>query len=125
MSALKLDDLRKGAAEKYPDFTIEMEDGSEIGFLALLRLDKKKRTACRGAMDIKARIAAIDKDADVDRVEFTISILQDVFRITERTKGDYMALKKWAGSEDLAMWEFLFEQWYEVTDAGEALRSES
>lgn len=125
MSAIKLDDLRKGAAEKYPDFEIEMEDGKILAFKAVLRLDKKARKAVAVAFDMKARAEALTEEDDIDRVDLTIMILQDVFKYTERTRGDFTALKKWAGSEDLAMWEFLFEQWFEVTDAGEVMRSES
>lgn len=125
MSAIKLDDLRKGAAEKYPDFEIEMEDGKILAFKAILRLDKKARRAVSAAFDLKARSEALTEEDDIDGLELTIAVLQDVFKYTERTKGDFAALKKWAGNEDLPMWEFLFEQWYEVTDAGEAVRSAS
>ena len=125
MSAIKLDDLRKGAAEKYPDFEIEMEDGRILAFKAILRLDKKARRAVAAAFDLKARSAALTEEDDIDGLELTIAVLQDVFKYTERNRGDFTALKKWAGNEDLPMWEFLFEQWYEVTDAGEAVRSES
>ena len=125
MSAIKLDDLRKGAAEKYPDFEIEMADGRILAFKAILRLDKKARRAVAAAFDLKARSAALTEEDDIDGLELTIAVLQAVFKYTERNRGDFPALKKWAGNEDLPMWEFLFEQWYEVTDAGEAVRSES
>ena len=56
MSALSLDDLRRGADAKYPDFEIEMEDGRVLGFKPVLRLPKAKRRAVADALDLKKRI---------------------------------------------------------------------
>lgn len=125
MSAIKLDDLRKAADTKYPDFEIEAEDGKVLGFKPIFRLDKKGRKAVHDAMDLKARVEELPEDSDMDQSELLIAVLQDAFKLTERTRGDFTALKKWAGSEDLGIWLFLFEQYQEVTDAGEASPSES
>lgn len=120
MSAIKLDDLRKGAAERYPDFTVEMEDGKILAFQPVFRLDKKARKAVSLALDYQERAKALPEGSDQDQVEFLIAMMQDVFKLTERGRGDFTALKKWAGSDDLAMWMFLFENYNEKTEAGEA-----
>lgn len=125
MSALKLDDLRRGADAKYPDFEIEMEDGRVLGFKPVLRLDKKRRGAVRDALDVKKRIEALPEDADVDQATLMINTFSDALKAAERTRGDHAALVKWAGLDDLGMWLFLFEQYSEVTDPGGASPSES
>ena len=125
MSALKLDDLRRGADAKYPDFEIEMEDGRVLGFKPVLRLDKKKRKAVAEALDVKKRIEALPEDSDMDQATLMINTLSDALKAAERTRGDHAALVKWAGLEDLGMWVFLFEQYSEVTDPGGASPSES
>lgn len=125
MSALKLDDLRKGAEEKYPDFEIEMEDGKVLGFKPLFRLAKAKRKAVAEAMDIKARLEALGEDSDVDQPELMISILSDALQAAERTAGDHAELEKWAGKEDLGVWLFIFREYSERTELGEASPSES
>ena len=125
MSALSLDDLRNGAASKYPDFEIETEDGKVLGFRPIFRLPKSKRQAVAAALDVKARMEALGEDTDVDQPELMISILSDALAAAERTKGDHAALAKWAGKEDLGMWLFIFREYSEVTDLGEASPSES
>ena len=125
MSALKLDDLRRGADAKYPDFEIEMEDGRVLGFKPVLRLDKKKRRAVADALDVKKRIEALPEDSDMDQATLMINTLSDALKAAERTRGDHAALVKWAGLDDLGMWVFLFEQYSEVTDPGGASPSES
>lgn len=120
MSAIKLDDLRKGAAERYPDFSIEQENGEIISFKPVFRLDKKARRAVATALDYQERAKALPEDSTQDQVDFLINIMQDVFRLTERNKGDFTALKKWIGNEDLGMWLFIFEEYNEKTEAGEA-----
>lgn len=125
MSALKLDDLRRGADAKYPDFEIEMEDGRVLGFKPVLRLDKKKRRAVAEALDVKKRIEALPEDSDMDQATLMINTLSDALKAAERTRGDHAALVKWAGLDDLGMWVFLFEQYSEVTDPGGASPSES
>ena len=125
MSALKLDDLRKGADAKYPDFEIEMEDGRILGFKPVLRLDKKKRRAVRDALNVKKRIEELPEDADMDQATLMIATFSDALKAAERTRGDHAALVKWAGLEDLGMWLFLFEQYSDVTDPGGASPSES
>jgi hypothetical protein len=125
MSALKLDDLRKGAAEKYPDFEIETDEGKILGFKPLFRLPKERRKTVAEALDVKARIEALGEDTDVDQPELLITILSDALLAAERTKGDHAALAKWAGTEDLGMWLFIFREYSEVTDLGEAGPSEN
>lgn len=125
MSALKLDDLRRGADAKYPDFEIEMEDGRVLGFKPVLRLDKKKRRAVADALDVKKRIEALPEDHDMDQATLMINTFSDALKAAERTRGDHAALVKWAGLDDLGMWIFLFEQYSEVTDPGGASPSES
>lgn len=125
MSALSLDDLRKGADAKYPDFEIEMEDGKVLGFKPVLRLPKAKRKAVADALDLKKRMEALPEDHDVDQAELMISVLSDALKAAERTKGDFALLAKWAGMDDLGIWLFLFEQYSETTDPGEASPSES
>lgn len=125
MSALSLDDLRKGAASKYPDFEIETEDGKILGFHPVFRLPKAKRKAITEAMDIKSRIEALGEDTDTDQPELMISILSDALHAAERSKGDHAALARWAGREDLGTWLYIFKQYSEVTDLGEASPSES
>lgn len=125
MSALKLDDLRKGAEEKYPDFEIETEDGKILGFKPIFRLDKAKRKQVAEALDIEKRLKELDENSDVDQPELMISIFSDALAAAERTKGDHAALAKWAGNEDLGMWLFIFRAYSEKTDLGEASPSES
>lgn len=125
MSALTLDDLRKGAATKYPDFEIETEDGKVLGFKPIFRLSKAKRKQVADAMDIEQRIKALGDDSDVDQSELMITIFSDALLAAERTKGDHAALAEWAGAEDLGMWLFIFRAYSEKTDLGEAGPSEN
>lgn len=125
MSALKLDDLRRGADAKYPDFEIEMEDGKVLGFKPVLRLDKKKRRLVADALDIKKRLDALPEDHEMDQAALMIHTFSDAMKAAERTRGDHAALVKWAGLDDLGMWLFIFEQYTEVTDPGGASPSES
>jgi hypothetical protein len=125
MSALSLDDLRKGAEEKYPDFEIETEDGKVLGFKPIFRLPKAKRKLVAEAMDVEARIKALGEDSDVDQPQLMISIFSDALSAAERSKGDHAALAEWAGTEDLGMWLFIFRAYSEKTDLGEASPSEN
>lgn len=125
MSALSLDDLRKGAEEKYPDFEIETEDGKVLGFKPLFRLPKAKRRQVAEALDVEKRLKELGEDSDVDQPELMISIFSDALAAAERTKGDHAALAKWAGKEDLGMWLFIFRAYSEKTDLGEVSPSES
>lgn len=125
MSALTLDDLRNGAEKKYPDFEIETEDGRVLGFKPIFRLPKPKRKAIAAALDVQARIEALGEDTEVDQPELMVSILSDALQAAERTKGDHAVLAKWAGTEDLGMWLFIFQEYSEVTDLGEATPSEN
>lgn len=124
MSALSLDDLRKGAEEKYPDFEIETEDGKVLGFKPIFRLSKEKRKAVAAAFDMKTRVDALPEDSDVDQPELFISILSDALKAAERTKGDHAALAKFAGKEDLGIWLFVFNEYSAKTELGEASPSE-
>lgn len=125
MSALSLDDLRKGAESKYPDFEIETEDGKVLGFKPVFRLPKSKRQAIAAAMDIQKRIEELPDDTDVDQPQLMISILSDALLAAERTKGDHAALAKFAGKEDLGIWLFVFTEYSATTELGEASPSES
>lgn len=125
MSALSLDDLRKGAESKYPDFEIETEDGKVLGFKPVFRLPKSKRQAIAAAMDIQKRIEELPDDTDVDQPQLMISILSDALLAAERTKGDHAALAKFAGKEDLGIWLFVFTEYSSTTELGEASPSES
>lgn len=125
MSALSLDDLRKGAEQKYPDFEIEAEDGKVLGFKPLYRLPKEKRKAVAAAFDLKERVEALGEDSDVDQPELFITVISEALKAAERTKGDHAALAKWAGTEDLGIWLFIFTNYSEVTDLGEVSPSES
>jgi hypothetical protein len=125
MSALSLDDLRKGAEKKYPDFEIEMEDGKILGFHPIFRLPKAKRKAVAAAFDLKQRAEELGEDSDVDQPELFLSVLSDALKAAERTKGDHAALAKWAGTEDLGIWLFIFTNYSENTDLGEASPSEN
>ena len=125
MSALKLDDLRKGAEEKYPDFEIETEDGKVLGFKPIFRLAKAKRKQVAEAMDVDRRLKELGEDSDVDQSELMIDIFSDALAAAERTKGDHAALAEWAGREDLGIWLFIFRAYSEKTDLGEASPSES
>lgn len=125
MSALKLDDLRKAAEEKYPDFEIETEDGRVLGFKPVFRLPKAQRKAIAAAMDIQKRIEALPEDTDVDQPELMVEIVSDALKAAERTKGDHAALAKWAGTDDLGIWLFVFTEYSAKTELGEASPSES
>lgn len=125
MSALSLDDLRKGAQSKYPDFEIETEDGKVLGFKPVFRLPKEKRKVIAEAMDIQKRIEALPEDTDVDQPELMVEILSDALRAAERTKGDHAALAKFAGKEDLGIWLYVFSEYSAVTELGEASPSVS
>jgi hypothetical protein len=125
MSALKLDDLRKGAESKYPDFEIETEDGTVLGFHPLFRLPKAKRKAVAAAFDLQARMDALGEDSDTDQPELFITVLSEALKAAERTKGDHAALAKWAGTEDLGIWLFIFTNYSEATDLEKAAPSAS
>lgn len=125
MSALKLDDLRKGAESKYPDFEIETEDGKVLGFKPVFRLPKAKRKAIATAMDVQKRIEALPEDTDVDQPELMIGILSDALKAAERSSGDHAALAKFAGKEDLGIWLFVFSEYSEMTELGEVSPSGS
>jgi hypothetical protein len=125
MSALKLDDLRKGAEQKYPDFEIEMEDGKVLGFRPVFRLVKAKRKAVAAAMDVEARLKALPEDADMDQPELFVSILSDALLAAERTPGDHAALVETIGVEDMGVWLYIFREYSEKTELGEASPSES
>ena len=115
MSAIKLSDLQKGAEEKYPDFEIEIEEGKVIAFQPILRLDKKGRKAVVAALDISKRVQEAGEDSDEDWTD----LYSDAFRLTARTAAAFTAVKRWAG-EDLTRWSYLFDQYQEKTNAGEA-----
>jgi len=115
MSAIKLSDLQKGAEEKYPDFEIEIEEGKVIAFQPILRLDKKGRKAVVAALDISKRVQEAGEDSDEDWTD----LYSDAFRLTARTTAAFTAVKRWAG-EDLTRWSYLFDQYQEKTNAGEA-----
>lgn len=125
MSALSLDDLRKGAESKYPDFEIEAEDGKVLGFKPVFRMVKAKRKAVAEAMDVKTRIEALPEDADMDQPELFISILSDAMQAAERTKGDHAALVDAIGLEDLGVWLYIFSEYSGKTELGEASPSGS
>jgi hypothetical protein len=125
MSALKLDDLRKGAEDKYPDFEIETEEGKVLGFKPIFRLPKSKRKAIAAAFDLQTRVEGLGEDTDVDQPELFISVLSEALKAAERTKGDFEALAKWAGMEDLGIWLYIFTNYSEMTELGEASPSES
>jgi hypothetical protein len=116
MSAIKLSDLQKGAEEKYPDFEIELEDGKTIAFQPILRLDKKGRKAVVAALDISKRAKTSDEE---ENDEDWTDLYSDAFRLTARTTAAFTAVKKWAG-EDLTRWSYLFNEYQEKTNAGEA-----
>ena len=115
MSAIKLSDLQKGAEEKYPDFEIEIEEGKVIAFQPILRLDKKGRKAVVAALDISKRVQEAGEDSDEDWTD----LYSDAFRLTARTTAAFTAVKRWAG-EDLTLWSYLFNEYQEKTNAGEA-----
>lgn len=125
MSALSLDDLRKGAAEKYPDFEIETEDGKVLGFKPVFRLNKAQRKQVAAAFDLKGRVDALPEDSDVDQPQLFISVISDALKAAERTKGDHAALAKFAGTDDLGIWLFVFREYSAKTELGEAQPSES
>lgn len=125
MSALSLDDIAKGASSKYPDFEIEAEGGRILGFKPVLRLPKAKRKLVADALDLKKQIDELPEDHDMDQAELMIKVLSGALKAAERTRGDYTVLEKWAGKEDLGIWLYLFEQYNEVTEPGEASPSES
>ena len=115
MSAIKLSDLQKGAEEKYPDFEIELEDGKVVAFQPILRLDKKGRKAVIAALDIQKRTEAAGEESDEDWTD----LYSDAFRLTARTPAAFAAVRKFAG-EDLTLWSYLFNEYQEKTNAGEA-----
>lgn len=125
MSALSLDDLRNGAASKYPDFEIETEDGKVLGFKPIFRLNKAQRKQVAAAFDLKSRVEALPEGSDVDQPELFISVISDALKAAERTKGDHAALAKFAGKDDLGIWLFVFSEYTAKTDLGEASPSES
>lgn len=121
MSAIKFDDIRAGADAKYPDYEIEQEDGKIIAFRPVFRLPSAKRAKVAEAFDISKRLEALTEDDQVDQSKLMCQVFADTFLLIERTKGDGAALKKWAGMEDLGMWLYLFNDYSEVTQLGEAL----
>lgn len=120
MSAIKFDDIRKGADKKFPDFEIEDGEGRIIAFRPVFRLPEAKRAKVAEALDISKRAAALTEEDKTDQSKLLCTIFADTFALIERTKGDGAALKKWAGMDDLGMWLYLFDSYSEVTQLGEA-----
>lgn len=115
MSAIKLSDLQQGADEKYPDFEIEFAKGKVAAFQPILRLDKAGRKAVVAALDISKRVQEAGDDSDEDWTDLYAS----AFELTARTPEGFELLKAWAG-EDLTRWSYVFDQYQEKTNAGEA-----
>lgn len=125
MSAIKLDDIRKGADAKFPDFEVEDENGKILAFRPVFRLPSAKRAKVAEAMDLHKRVASLTEEDKVDQSKLLCQVFSDTFTLIERTKGDGAALKKWAGMEDLGMWLYLFDSYSEVTQLGEVSPSGS
>lgn len=112
MPKLQLSDFQQAVNKKFSDFEIFAGDDVLAAFLPALRLPKDKRRELAAALDIPTR-------AEVDNGDDVFDIYKDAFRISERTPGDFARLED-AFGDDPALWQELFHEFIEASQAGEA-----
>ena len=112
MPKLQLSDFQQAVNKKFSDFEIFAGDEVIAAFLPALRLPKERRRELAAVLDIPAR-AATDNGDDV------FDVYKDAFRVSERTPGDFDRLAE-AFGDDPALWQELFHEFIEATQAGEA-----
>lgn len=115
MPKINLAAAQEAIEAKYEDLEVDVltSEGEEtVAFMPVLRLPKARRKAIGEALDIPTRAKADDGTDLYD-------IYKDVFRLSERTEGDFAKLDAFVG-DNPAMWEHLFEAYIKGTEAGEA-----
>jgi hypothetical protein len=116
MPAINLSDIQKAAEKKFGDFEIHV--GEEVLYFSqALRMEKAKRRELAKAMNLRER-SQTDNDDDL------YDVFKDAFRITARGEGTFDKLYAAVG-DDPAVWQELFQEFTESTQAGEASPSES
>lgn len=112
MPKIQLSDFQQTISQKYSDFEVFISDTEVVTFSPALRLNKAKRRELAGVLDIEAR-AQIENDDDV------FDIYKDAFRVSEKYEGDFSRLEQAIG-DDPAVWQELFLNFVQDTQAGEA-----
>lgn len=112
MPKIQLSDFQESIDKKYEDFEIHLSETEVVTFSPALRLSKAKRRALASVLDVEAR-AKIDNDDDI------FDLYRDAFRVSEKKAGDFNKLSKAIG-DDPAVWQELFLNFVQDTQAGEA-----
>lgn len=112
MPKIQLSDFQESMSKKYEDFEIHLSETEVVMFSPALRLSKPKRRALAGVLDIETR-SKVDNDDDI------FDIYKDAFRVSEKQPGDFDKLEQAVG-DDPAVWQELFLNFVQDTQAGEA-----
>lgn len=108
MPSISLTDLQNAVAERYPDFTMDLPDGSLVTFTAILRLPEATRT----------KLKALE-GREVKTIEDWMAFVKEFFKLRAATPADFKKLDATLGKEP-AMWDTLFNLAAQVEAAGEA-----
>lgn len=112
MPKIILSDFQNATNEKYGDFEVHLPTGEVVLFTPAIRMDKAQRKALTEAMDVQTR-AKLDDGTDI------YDLYRDAFRVSEKAAGNYDKLNAVVG-DDPAVWQGLFIEFQEITQAGEA-----
>lgn len=122
MPKLTLDQLNAAIDEHYGDFIFEIDNGVELTFNNLLRLEGAKRDRAKFLLNVITN----PTDEILESEEFKsiedlkpYQIFQEFFRALAKTAADYRGLEK-VLPDAHAPWEITFRQWVESSEAGEA-----
>lgn len=112
MPKIQLSDFQNTISKKYEDFEVHLSETEVVHFSPALRLNKAKRRALADVLDIETRAKA-DNDDDI------FDVYRDAFKVSEKKAGDFNKLAKAIG-DDPAVWQELFLNFVQDTQAGEA-----
>lgn len=112
MPKIQLADFQETISKKYEDFEVFISDTETVTFSPALRLNKAKRRELAAVLDVETR-AQLDTDDDV------FDVYKDAFRVSEKNAGDFDRLESAVG-DDPAVWQELFLNFVQDTQAGEA-----
>lgn len=122
MPKLTLDQLNAAIDEHYGDFIFEIDNGVELTFVNLLRLEGAKRDRARFLLDLirnPTEEALNSEEFKALKVEEAYQIFKELFRTLAKTAADFKGLEK-VLPDAHGPWEITFRQWVENSEAGEA-----
>lgn len=124
MAIRKVADLRSEAHQRYTDLEIETSSGVVIRLRNLLRLEDTARKSAQVLMgSLDSKDADPSQTGDVfDQLTHQETVLRDLFLLVT---DDVDETKREVETWDLAVRLFVFEQWSEATQPGEASSSAS